>query len=224
MRNVVITGGLGLLGKRISAWFAGGCLKTGPVRLFVVDQAAEPGLDRSYVVGHHHHRLHLGSMVGKLSSVGDETQRTCISYVRGDLGNAEVSTAIKRFCSSSPSRTDGADHVDPELSIFHLASVMSGQGEDDFDRALSVNIDGEFMRSAGSGGKTLGDVAGHNTQRELHDMCKTLPSISTRSFAVWSLMEVCVVCTVGCGRVGVMFLVHEQLRHAKMPLCQVMSQ
>lgn len=159
MRKVVITGGLGLLGKRISAWFAGGFLKTGPVRLLVVDQTAEPGPDRSFVVGHHHH-LHLGSMVGQLSSVGDEAQRTCISYVRGDIGNAEVSTAIKRFCAASSSWTDCAN-VDPEVSIFHLASVMSGQGEADFDRALSVNIDGENMRLAGSGGKTLGDVTGH---------------------------------------------------------------
>lgn len=30
----------------------------------------------------------------------------------------------------------------PEVGIFHLASVVSGQGEDDFDLALRVNLDG----------------------------------------------------------------------------------
>jgi D-erythronate 2-dehydrogenase len=29
-----------------------------------------------------------------------------------------------------------------DLSVFHLASVMSGGGEEDFDRALGVNVDG----------------------------------------------------------------------------------
>ena len=31
---------------------------------------------------------------------------------------------------------------DPDVSVFHLSSIMSGQGEEDFDLCLGVNVDG----------------------------------------------------------------------------------
>jgi D-erythronate 2-dehydrogenase len=47
-----------------------------------------------------------------------------------------------------------ASHVEPGSSVFHLASVLSGGGELDFDLALRVNLDGgravlEACRAAG---------------------------------------------------------------------------
>ena len=52
-----------------------------------------------------------------------------------------------------------ACHVEPGSSVFHLASVLSGGGELDFDLALRVNLDGgravlEACRAAGAAGSS----------------------------------------------------------------------
>jgi nucleoside-diphosphate-sugar epimerase len=74
-----------------------------------------------------------------------------------------------------------ASHVQPGSSVFHLASVLSGGGELDFDLALRVNLDGgrgvlEACRAAGGcrlvfsstyaayGGEGLPDVVSDGTR------------------------------------------------------------
>jgi nucleoside-diphosphate-sugar epimerase len=72
-------------------------------------------------------------------------------------------------------------HVEPGSSVFHLASVLSGGGEADFDLAVRVNLDGgravlEACRAAGGcrlvfastyatyGGEALPDVVSDHTR------------------------------------------------------------
>ena len=91
-----------------------------------------------------------------------------ISWVTGDISNEETVRAL----------------VDREdISIFHLASVVSGGGEKDFDLAMRVNLDGgrhllEAARAVGSqpkvvftssiavfGGSAMPNTVGDNTKQ-----------------------------------------------------------
>ena len=76
------------------------------------------------------------------SSVGvvigcDSTTRADVSVVHGELGGADARSAIHEFAARGHGAPGGE-----ALSFFHLASVMSGQGETDFDEALRVNAEG----------------------------------------------------------------------------------
>ena len=123
MQKFVISGGFGLLGQRIlrHVLSAG----RGRARVMVVDAApcVVPPDDEA-------------------DPFGDEA----VSVVTGDLGCTAVAAAIKSFasagyCGESDNRGAAATAAS-SLSVFHLASVMSGQGEQDFDEALRVNVDG----------------------------------------------------------------------------------
>lgn len=130
MQKFVISGGFGLLGRRILRHIlSAGC---GRARVMVVDAAP-------YCV----------PPDGELDPFGDEA----VSVVTGDLGCSSVAAAIKSFASSADCCCSGdesdessaaATAAQPSslLSVFHLASVMSGQGEQDFDEAIRVNVDG----------------------------------------------------------------------------------
>lgn len=125
MQKFVVSGGFGLLGQRIVRHV----LSTGRglVRVMIVDAAP---------------CVQSGDKVGPFA--GDEA----VSVVTGDLGSASVAGAIKSFvfadCHDDDRDTSAAatSASAPSLSVFHLASVMSGQGERDFDEALRVNVDG----------------------------------------------------------------------------------
>lgn len=120
MQKFVISGGFGLLGQRILRHI----LSTGRgrVRILVVDTAP-------YV-----------QPADKAGPFGDEA----VSVVTGDLGCTSVAAAIKSFVSADVESNSvaAAAAAATSLSVFHLASVMSGQGEQDFDEALRVNVDG----------------------------------------------------------------------------------
>lgn len=58
-----------------------------------------------------------------------------VSAVQGELGSSNVASAIKDFAARG------------SLSVLHLASVMSGEGEANFEKAMQVNIQGEAYSS-----------------------------------------------------------------------------
>lgn len=121
MQRFVISGGFGLLGQRILRHiiFTG----RGRVRVMVLDTATcvQPADDDA------------------VGPFGDEA----VSVVKGDLGCASVAAAIKSFASAGHENDNTAGATGASMSVFHLASVMSGQGEQDFDEALRVNVDGK---------------------------------------------------------------------------------
>ncbi|CAM9368378.1 unnamed protein product [Hapterophycus canaliculatus] len=107
MQKFVITGGLGLLGRRILR--------------HVLSTGAEDQHN------------------GNAAAAG-----AAVSVVRGDLACSAVAAAIKSFATDDGNGSASSSSSSPSspLSVFHLASVMSGQGEADFDEAIRVNIDG----------------------------------------------------------------------------------
>lgn len=77
-----------------------------------------------------------------------------VVVVRGDLTSTDVAAEIKSFAAGaatcSPDRDGDKNVASSLLSIFHLASVMSGHAENDSDEALRVNVDGKKSKSAHS--------------------------------------------------------------------------
>eukprot|EP00904_Undaria_pinnatifida_P007416 jgi/Undpi1/3804/HiC_scaffold_16.g07173.m1 len=68
-----------------------------------------------------------------------------VAIVRGDLTSIDIAAEIKSFAATGYAASSGGDSDDAttsQLSIFHLASVMSGHAENDFDEALRVNVEG----------------------------------------------------------------------------------
>lgn len=125
----VVSGGLGLLGQRVVRHIISG--GRGSARVMIVDAAPPvPGGAGD-------------ALPGELAGCDSEG----VSVVRGDLRCSDVAASIVSFGTSNVYSTDGggAAAAASSLSVFHLASVMSGQGEQDFDEAIRVNIDG--MRS-----------------------------------------------------------------------------
>ncbi|CAM9302953.1 unnamed protein product, partial [Ectocarpus sp. 13 AM-2016] len=142
MQKFVLSGGLGLLGQRVLQHIVSsghGC-----VRVMIVDtapvQAAKssgPPTAASGITG--------DPAVGNGANgevLGSSTARGAVSVVRGDLSCSDVAAAIKSFAGGDDGGGDHAETASSTLSVFHLASVMSGQGEEDFGEALRVNIDG----------------------------------------------------------------------------------
>ncbi len=93
-----------------------------------------------------------------------------VSVVAGDISDRET---VKRL-------------VDREdISIFHLASVVSAGGEQDFDLAIRVNLDGglnvlEAARSVGSAPRvvfasSLAAFGGPDLPREVNDLTRQTP-------------------------------------------------
>ncbi|CAM9950292.1 unnamed protein product [Ectocarpus fasciculatus] len=160
MQKFVLSGGLGLLGQRILQHIVSsghGC-----VRVMIVDTAslqaaksgggphaaAASGITGNPAVGKGKGAKGevLGSATarGAAAPIADDSSSGAVSVVRGDLSCSDVAAAIKSFAGGDGD--DGGDHAETTssstLSVFHLASVMSGQGEEDFGEALRVNIDG----------------------------------------------------------------------------------
>lgn len=135
-RYHIITGGLGLIGQRILR----SLIRSSPpsdCAILVVDTAV-----------HSPRAFAAGALTDYCSSSGSrETLLACsnnkgdepgsVSFVQGDIGSPAVVAALDGFAAERAL-------VDAPLTVFHLASVMSAQGESDFEQALRVNIDGEF--------------------------------------------------------------------------------
>lgn len=83
------------------------------------------------------------ALTGELAGCDSEA----VSVVRGDLSCSDVAAAVMSFGAADACSSDGggAAAEASSLSVFHLASVMSGHGEEDFDEAIRVNIDGMRM-------------------------------------------------------------------------------
>ena len=106
-----------------------------------------------------------------------------------------VAAAARRPARPSPSRRVGLGHLDrageaetlvaarPDV-IFHLAAIVSGEAEADFDKGYRINLDGtrhlfEAIRKAGGGYKPRARLhlvdrrvrralPGHDRRRVLH--------------------------------------------------------
>lgn len=107
-----------------------------------------------------------GSVEGSLQSVmagcgttagqgggAPSSSSSSVVVVRGDLTSTNVAAEIKSFAAAAATcslHDDGDIAATSLLSIFHLASVMSGHAENDSDEALRVNVDGEKSGSVDS--------------------------------------------------------------------------
>lgn len=104
-----------------------------------------------------------GTMAGPGGGGGEgggepsSSSSSSVVIVRGDLTSTDIAAEIKSFaassassavCATSSSSSSGGDGdaATSLLSIFHLASVMSGHAEKDFNEALRVNIEGKKER------------------------------------------------------------------------------
>lgn len=120
-RIFVITGGQGLLGQRVlHALLESFMITKCSTRAVLVDTSAPPLMGRSLTS----------------NSCQSGHSDSPVSFLREDVTSPDLARAMK--CIAAESNGDSL------LSIFHLASVMSAEGEIDFERALSVNIDGEL--------------------------------------------------------------------------------
>lgn len=131
MHRCVVTGGFGLLGRRIVRHLLsaeGSQAEGAAARVMVIDKDLPGTMIEDYEIG-------------AVDADGGKPARgaTSVSVVRGDLGSPHVAAAIKSFAGA------GGDGDATSLSVFHLASVMSAQGELDFAEALRVNIDGKSL-------------------------------------------------------------------------------
>ena len=72
---------------------------------------------------------------------------------------------------------------DDNVSVFHLASIMSGEGEDDFDLCLAVNLEGsmnllEALRKLPGTPKFIlaGSMAAMGSCSQVEDSTKYMPN------------------------------------------------
>lgn len=117
---VIITGGLGLIGQRLLRSILRVSSSSRRVaRVVLVDTSESAQTDSSVLLD----------------------QNAQVSVIRKDMGDTGLAAHLKSAAADSTK-------CEP-LSVFHLASVMSAQGEKEFDHALRVNIDGERPTSWG---------------------------------------------------------------------------
>jgi nucleoside-diphosphate-sugar epimerase len=91
-----------------------------------------------------------------------------IVFKSGDVSDKQVCTSL----------------VEPDMAVFHLAGIMSGQGEANFDLCMRVNFEGsrnlmEAVRAHGQCGRfvfaSTGAVYGETDGPEVGDRTKMLP-------------------------------------------------
>lgn len=111
---VIITGGLGLIGQRLlRSILSVSSSNRRATRVVLIDTSESAQTDPSIPFD----------------------QNAQVSVIRKDMGDTGLAARLKSAAAASTK-------CEP-LSVFHLASVMSAQGEKEFDHALRVNIDGE---------------------------------------------------------------------------------
>lgn len=149
VRSVVITGGLGFLGRLVCRSLLrgvnGGVASAVRVKLVDVDadQMSSPSLSAPSRSDADDRALAAEILEDALGSGSSEqTLHSSVEIVRGNISDSE-------FC-----RSIIGDETD---SVFHLAAVMSGQGEADFESVMDVNLHGtlnllEAVRNSGSHG------------------------------------------------------------------------
>ena len=141
-RSVVITGGLGFLGRQVARALlrqhAGrAAADSAPLHVKLVDVGSTSTADEDESLA----RAILEDATEGRGG-GDDGLASGVEIIRGDISDAE-------FCRGVVG--------DDTASVFHLAAVMSGQGEADFDSAIQVNLHGtlnllEAVRGSGSSG------------------------------------------------------------------------
>ncbi|CAM9444822.1 unnamed protein product [Ectocarpus sp. 8 AP-2014] len=223
MQKFVLSGGLGLLGQRILQHIVSsghGC-----VRVMIVDTAplqaamaggpptAASGITGDPAVGNGAKDEVLGSSTarGAVAPIADDSSGA-VSVVRGDLSCSDVAAAIKSFASGDDGGGDHAETTSSStLSVFHLASVMSGQGEEDFGEALRVNIDGtrsllDTCRQIGGRPRFVfaSSIAAFGGGEQVTDETKLLPqAMMTLTQSTYGMTKACAELLVNdCTRKG----------------------
>ena len=86
------------------------------------------------------------SILGGCGTTAGGGAPSSIVIVHGDLTSTDIAAEIKTFAAGAATGHDGDRAATSLLSIFHLASVMSGHAENDFVEALRVNVDGKKVK------------------------------------------------------------------------------
>ncbi|CAM9975685.1 unnamed protein product [Ectocarpus sp. 12 AP-2014] len=223
MQKFVLSGGLGLLGQRILQHIVSsghGC-----VRVMIVDTAplqaaksggpptAASGITGDPAFGNGAKGEVLGSSTarGAAAPIADDSSGA-VSVVQGDLSCSDVAAAIKSFAGGDGGGGDHAETTSSStLSVFHLASVMSGQGEEDFREALRVNIDGtrsllDTCRQIGGRPRFVfaSSIAAFGGGEQVTDETKLLPqAMMTLTQSTYGMTKACAELLVNdCTRKG----------------------
>lgn len=135
MLSVVISGGLGLLGSEVAAAIY---LKNAATRGVAVSRVLLIDAVSSSHQTKQQHRirddiLSLRYRPDAGAARAEAEAPLTARVIRGDVESVEIAFEIERF----------AAEANGEVSIFHLASIMSAQGEADFEEAFRVNVNGE---------------------------------------------------------------------------------
>ena len=174
MVKVVITGGLGFLGRQVCRRL----LERG--RIFSPVAGAEAPVSS----------VTLFDVADPLSAAARAQADTGASHARGeDLGmllDPRVSIALGDLKADASSTARALVDTD-DVAVFHLASMMSGDSEGAFDDAWATNVEGqrallEAMRARGGAGRprfvftsSVALLGGDAARTRAHDGCKLLP-------------------------------------------------
>jgi len=109
---------------------------------------------------------HIVESITVLDCKGEQTQEDCGPSIKlfpntpAPAGAVRVENWVanitdRKAIMEAMLAITGNQGMPQQLAIFHLASIMSGQGEEDFDKCVSVNIEGEQLEKL-SPGKNCG--------------------------------------------------------------------
>lgn len=130
------------------------------------------------------------TQLGALTGISGRSEKidaiTCFDMVLPDKAVAGLDERTRFVAGEISDRETVRKLFDrPDLSVFHLASVVSGGGELDFDLAMRVNLDGnlhvlESARALGSKPRvvfasSIAVFGGKNMPRQVGDDTKQVP-------------------------------------------------
>ncbi|MBL28132.1 MAG: NAD-dependent epimerase [Rhodospirillaceae bacterium] len=128
--------------------------------------------------------LELGKLTGPDGQAHEIDSMLLFDNVIPDLGPLDERVEVRAGDIADPAKTARLIDRD-DISVFHLASVVSGGGEKDFDLAMRVNLDGsravfEACRKRGSTPRmvfasTLATFGGSAMPKTVGDTTKQVP-------------------------------------------------
>jgi len=103
---------------------------------------------------------HLVESITVLDCRGEQTQEDCGPSIKlfpnaptpagaVKVENWTANITDKKAIREAMLACTGNKGLPQQFAVFHLASIMSGQGEEDFDKCVAVNIEGELSGPSG---------------------------------------------------------------------------